>query len=406
MRLAYIKACGFRGIKDELNIPFSPGFSVITGRNGSGKSTICDALEFVLTGTLEKYSQETEKGESIADYLRWRGTGTPADHFVEIGFRDSKGNIIKVRRNIPDGEIVIDGNLEDCLCHAHGPKDRLKQLCRTSIIRDETITRFSLDLSEFSRYEFVKDAIGIADLGSVEQKLKQVLDALSERVKSISREYEITRGKISSISMTISEMKSQAMLLPDISHAASIVSEATGVSMSDMQGIILSGRQVTNKSRQVIGKLDRYKQIVYDIENELSSIRTDTFNQHIKAMEDEVQIKNAKAYELEQEKIQIEHLISSKYKDFQVIDAWIQLINNGKIVGLQDHYCPLCDSYVERDNYNLSLQRHDDDLKAQYLELSELQKRHQEVKDALLLYSKSWQNLSMNIESQFAGRSN
>jgi hypothetical protein len=56
-----------------LEIECGPAFTVICGRNGTGKSSICDSLEFVLTGTLERYQEESERGEKISDYLWWRG---------------------------------------------------------------------------------------------------------------------------------------------------------------------------------------------------------------------------------------------------------------------------------------------------------------------------------------------
>jgi chromosome segregation protein len=50
MRLDYVEVCGFRGFRDKVRIDFGGGFTVITGRNGVGKSTLCDAVEFAITG--------------------------------------------------------------------------------------------------------------------------------------------------------------------------------------------------------------------------------------------------------------------------------------------------------------------------------------------------------------------
>src|SRR5437879_1210357 len=98
MKLTYIEMSGFRGFRDLTRIESPPGFLVVTGRNGSGKSTLCDALEFVLTGTIRTASGHKEKGESINDYLWWRGLGAPADHHVEVGFRLDDGQEVVVRR--------------------------------------------------------------------------------------------------------------------------------------------------------------------------------------------------------------------------------------------------------------------------------------------------------------------
>jgi DNA repair exonuclease SbcCD ATPase subunit len=46
VKLAYVDLCGFRGYHKRLRIEFPDGFTVIDGRNGVGKSTIFDAVEF------------------------------------------------------------------------------------------------------------------------------------------------------------------------------------------------------------------------------------------------------------------------------------------------------------------------------------------------------------------------
>jgi DNA repair exonuclease SbcCD ATPase subunit len=50
MRLDYVEVCGFRGFREKVRVDFGAGFTVITGRNGVGKSTLCDAVEFAILG--------------------------------------------------------------------------------------------------------------------------------------------------------------------------------------------------------------------------------------------------------------------------------------------------------------------------------------------------------------------
>ena len=48
MKLAYVDLCGFRGYRKRLRIDFAEDFTIIDGRNGVGKSTIFDAVEYAL----------------------------------------------------------------------------------------------------------------------------------------------------------------------------------------------------------------------------------------------------------------------------------------------------------------------------------------------------------------------
>jgi chromosome segregation protein len=51
MKLVHVEASGFRGYRKPVRIDFASGFTIVDGRNGVGKSTIFDAVEFALTGS-------------------------------------------------------------------------------------------------------------------------------------------------------------------------------------------------------------------------------------------------------------------------------------------------------------------------------------------------------------------
>ena len=75
MRLSFVEISGFRGYRSPVRIDFAEDFTIIDGRNGVGKSTIFDAIEFVLTGDLSKYRESKALQESISDYIWWVGDG-------------------------------------------------------------------------------------------------------------------------------------------------------------------------------------------------------------------------------------------------------------------------------------------------------------------------------------------
>ena len=86
MKLVFVDLCGFRGYRRQLRVDFGPRFTVIDGRNGVGKSTLFDAVEFALTGTIGKYNDAKSAGETVADYIWWKGEGSPpTERYVEVG---------------------------------------------------------------------------------------------------------------------------------------------------------------------------------------------------------------------------------------------------------------------------------------------------------------------------------
>ncbi len=153
MRLAYLDLCGFRGFRKQLRIDFAAGFTVISGRNGVGKSTLCDAIEFAVTGRIDKYEVEKAAKETLVDYVWWRGKGKPASHYVSICFEDEHGVPTVLTRTREGGANLSPGEIEALLCvGASRPDLPLEQTCRTSIIRDEWIAASSLDLTEGSAF--------------------------------------------------------------------------------------------------------------------------------------------------------------------------------------------------------------------------------------------------------------
>ena len=84
MWLNSLELCGFRGFRDKIRIDFGTGFTVISGRNGVGKSTLCDAVEFALTGSLSKYKVASAAMETVDDYLWCEGQSIERNRYDSI----------------------------------------------------------------------------------------------------------------------------------------------------------------------------------------------------------------------------------------------------------------------------------------------------------------------------------
>ncbi len=87
--LREIQVSGFRGIGPQatLQITPSPGITVVSGRNGSGKSSFAEALEYALTG--ESYRWRNKKARLWAD--TWRNLHQPNPCDVQVEFTVENG---------------------------------------------------------------------------------------------------------------------------------------------------------------------------------------------------------------------------------------------------------------------------------------------------------------------------
>ena len=219
MKLEFVEVCGFRGFRDKVRVDFGSGFTVITGRNGVGKSTLCDAVEFALTGSIDKYAVEKAAQESLNDYLWWRGPGKPSAHYVTASFRRDDGETFAITRTRESGADKTAAQIEAALCRSMRPDDAVRQLCRTSIIRDEWIAALSLDLSETERFERVRSALGLGQEVDFGVKAKAVLKAIDATHTVRQHAYSAARTQLTNALTQLSEAKEAIARAGDVSAA-------------------------------------------------------------------------------------------------------------------------------------------------------------------------------------------
>ncbi|MDT0343511.1 ATP-binding protein [Streptomyces litchfieldiae] len=108
MYLRSLTAAGWRGIGREvtLDLPFGPGLTVVTGPNGTGKSSFAEAVEIALTG--RNYRWDAGRTKTQVWKKGWRNLH--AAQTPEISVRltlDDRGAPVTVRR-VWHGESVDD----------------------------------------------------------------------------------------------------------------------------------------------------------------------------------------------------------------------------------------------------------------------------------------------------------
>jgi DNA repair exonuclease SbcCD ATPase subunit len=199
---------GFRGYLKPVRIDFAEGFTIVDGRNGVGKSTIFDAIEYALTGELSKYHDAKASGESVADYVWWTGEGQPAQRYVEVGFVE-RDVVISVRREqLKDPESATIKDVSDRLCDISlAPSEPLRQLCASTIIRDEPITSLSLDLKESDRYALLRDALGANDSDAWIDRGAKLVTLAKRRTDAAQQEVNAANADAATAARRIDEVR-------------------------------------------------------------------------------------------------------------------------------------------------------------------------------------------------------
>ena len=342
MRINFVEVCGFRGFRDKVRFKFGRGFTVITGRNGAGKSTLCDAVEFAITGTIDKYAVEKAAKESLSDYFWWRGEGRPEAYFVTVAFIAEDGKRFTITRTRESGADHGTRDIQAALCRDSAPDDALKQLMRTTIIRDEWIASLSLDLKETKRFELVRAALGAPEGTDLTAKAGEVIKAVEEARSRGEKAYEVAHSKLSDRIVQHSEARAALTRSGDIAAALKTVAEFVPKASSDLAVGLSAGRQALIDRRV---SLDRMGEALR-MGRELEQVKLRFYAPEAVAMreaavttlETATQTKKAAADAVSATK---RELALEEEADTTAASLAL-LVEHGEHLGLYDDRCPLC----------------------------------------------------------------
>lgn len=342
MKLDFVEVCGFRGFREKVRISFGSGFTVITGRNGVGKSTLCDAVEFALTGSIDKYTVEKAAQESLNDYLWWRGEGKPSDHYVTASFTRDDGDNFTITRTRASGANRTAAEIEAALCYSMRPDDAIRQLCRTSIIRDEWIAALSLDLSETERFELVRSALGPVQGVDFGVKAKAMLKAIDATHTVRQNAYINARAQLTSTLTQLSEAKEAVARAGDVSTAMHTLVAATPDGLDDLVARLAAGRAALTEGR---ARLSAMGEAVVQGREVLALRRAFDAPDAIERREvvrTRLEVAGKTKADAERIVADAEQTLQVEERGNAIAASLAAVIEHGEKLGRHDEHCPLC----------------------------------------------------------------
>lgn len=345
MRIVRVRAAGFRGIRDSIDVPVPRGFLVITGRNGTGKTTVCDAIEYALTGALERYSGATEGRESLKEYIWWRGDDPAREHYVEVHLADEDDSVSVIRRDRSSPTSIPEVLAASLCTREDAPKDWPAQMCRTSIIRDDTIAGFSFDLAETDRFEFVRASVGSTDVEPLVSALNEFDKRLEKQGRGIEAEYNAARDRVMTIREEASSLRSRMSSREDSQHALHDLRallgmpEATGAALitaANERHLALKRREalLSELGRSIEQRAKQLDRLGPDFPKRLAILRAEMSNIEKRALDAEAATTDAEVRRA---------AIATGQTRIAAMEA---LSRDAHEVGLREGRCPVCRSTV------------------------------------------------------------
>lgn len=398
MKISSLKIAGFRGIRNAIELEVPNGFMVISGRNGSGKSTLCDSIEYALTGDLKKYGQKTETGETIQDYIWWRGPGEIEKKLVEIEFSDNEGNSTTISRDALGSSPSKESELTDLLVDRRtAPESSLEELCETLIIRDEFISDLSLDISERLRFELVKRTIGVSDFGPLEDVATGAIHALDQSLKEHKQRYEQLTKEINEIAVRRNELSSRATADDVLLSAEQLLREnlqdadsGQAEMLERTEDWLIQRRRRLSLIDRVSSRIDELKRAELDhptakLQDKLANLQADLATLETK--------KNVAKIELDKKQSDIDAATQNQ----SIIGAMADLVSAGSLLGLKEGHCFLCGSEIGEDEYHSHLEKLSQSVEEANSKILELKSEHDSWSNAHSKLSEAHKTLQRQI---------
>ena len=225
LRLHSIKIQGFRGFNEPVLFDMDADVVLIYGNNGTGKTSVFDALRWCLYGDVVRL-RDAEEPKSEATY---RNVFCKGNTVVEVALSEEQRFVVISRRMV-DGRSEI--SYSDEQHSATGDEAQMAVDAITpSYIFDSTISLEQGDISRFvnaltpaQRYDSLSRILGLTKIS----EFREALESETKRVQKLILELE---SEIGSIERRLSTAKRQSKELTD--NVDSILAES-GISLRGM----------------------------------------------------------------------------------------------------------------------------------------------------------------------------
>ena len=357
MKLEFVEVEGFRGFRQRARFDIPAGFLVIAGRNGVGKSTILDAIDFALTGSINKYDVKYAKGGGLQEHIWWLGEGRPEKHCVSVGFIDDLGNRHVVTRFRDQQEAV---GLTDVLHHLHdtgaagGHSADGTALMDTTLIRDEVISASSLDLPGEQRFNTVKAAIGSIIGPDHTERTGRIFAEAKAALAEEQNRRDTRQAQLGRLLTQLTEARTEASQSKDIAEALKLVAEAAPSNSAKASAEEV--RAILADRRAALARFNNARIQAAATAQQRLRVRSDSFKQEMTTVELALKQANTLRAANRDRVILAQRLVETEQQSDLRGAHFAALLEHGSVLGLQAGHCPLCDAVRTDAEFGVALE--------------------------------------------------
>jgi chromosome segregation protein len=251
----------------------------------------------------------------------------------------------------------------DRLCFRNlAPADWVNQLCLTTIIRDETIAKLSTDQPERERYEFVLQAIGLANSVAVEKNTSEIAKYLSGIEADARSAYDQRRQTVESLTFELSRARISATKASEASIARlrEIYRDQLESPLADLSDLTktIAQRIAHQRTRiEILGKLRERKDV---LDRQIQRLNSPDHQEQVRSLESRRDTLQKSLDATREHRDALKKARAEQEGGAPALTSLALLREHGGKLGLQDGKCPLCGSSVSPEKFEAHLRAIDE----------------------------------------------
>ncbi|WP_419776902.1 ATP-binding protein [Malaciobacter marinus] len=387
MILTKLSLKNFKKYKN-FEIDFYDGLTGIIGKNGSGKSTIFEAILFALYGELKsKGSKELVKNvranskDELIVLLEFEFDNL--DYKVIREFRGKNLNAIaKLYKN---NELIVNGAKDVTRYIINMTKMTKDAFLNTLFASQKELTSLS-SLDNEHRKKMIRKLLGLEKIDQIEKFLKESISDLNKEIKSFS-----------SFLLNIEQVDEYETHIKSYQESLKILKEKINLREEQKQKLIDEEKSI----KEQLIRFEKIKEQKNDYQNK------------IKLYESKLESTIKNINELQTQKTQLEAK-KEEYKIKKIVkNEYEKIVNNLKQQDdLKEKYLKKIGLIKERDELRLAYKKQKDEIKfleEEIVNVNSVQLEQKELKDKIKLYQKQLQDKKIDereLRDKIAGEQN
>lgn len=392
MKVDFVEIAGFRGFRDPVRFDFPPSYAILTGRNGSGKSTVIDAIEFAITGTISKFQVTEARGGGLEAHMWWVREPSANEHYVRVGFRNGAGEQRTITRTRARGCDLDPSAIREYFTNkAVDDSSFLETLIKTTLIRDEQIAALSLDLPEQARFAAVRAAIGVLVGPDYSNRTKSILDAAQTAKSRQGEREESAQKELGRFLSELTEARSRAERSSSVSDALKEIDSVqpplpTQLSerIEGLRKLIADRSVALREIEQACNLSEEFLPEVRYFNSEAGQREVDRAREREAATREEA-VNAGKA-------VTGTHISDHATTTSNYVKHIEALLEHGSALGLRQGHCPLCNSARTPEEFNAALELLSTKLAREGQELTSTRERIRRAQEAMNAAAKSYES--------------